>query len=99
MKGELKKLALQELRQKGKKRSTKGAEKRGKLANITLIDERPEEVNTRKVPGHWEGDLIIGKDCNPASLVTPPSAVLVTPGVATFSDPPPAPFRRAFGRL
>jgi IS30 family transposase len=62
MKGELKKLALKELRQKGKKRNTKGADKRGKLANITLIDERPEEVNTRTVPGHWEGDLIIGKD-------------------------------------
>jgi IS30 family transposase len=62
LKGELKKLALQELRQKDKKRSTKGTEKRGKLANITLIDERPEEVNARMVPGHWEGDLIIGKD-------------------------------------
>ncbi len=62
MKGELKKLALQELRQKGKKRSTKGTEKRGTLANITRIDERPEEVNARAVPGHWEGDLIIGKD-------------------------------------
>ncbi len=62
MKGELKELALQQLRQKGKKRSAKSAEKRGKLANITLIDERPEEVNDRTVPGHWEGDLIIGKD-------------------------------------
>jgi len=41
MKGELKKLALQELRQKGKKRSTKGTQKRRKLANSTLIDERP----------------------------------------------------------
>lgn len=48
MKGELKKLALQELRQKGKKRSTKGTEKRGKLAHITLIDERAEEVNARR---------------------------------------------------
>jgi IS30 family transposase len=62
MKGELKKLALQELRQRGKKRSIKRDEKRGKLAHITLIDERPEEVNARTVPGHWEGDLIIGKD-------------------------------------
>lgn len=62
MKGELQKLALQELRQKGKKRKKKGEETRGKLANITLIDERPEDVNLRAVPGHWEGDLIIGKD-------------------------------------
>ena len=62
MKGELQKLALQELRQKGKKRRKKGTETRGKLANTTLIDERPEEVNARAVPGHWEGDLIIGKD-------------------------------------
>jgi IS30 family transposase len=62
MKGELQKLALQELRQKGKKRTKKGEETRGRLANITLIDESPIEVNERSIPGHWEGDLIIGKD-------------------------------------
>lgn len=62
MKGELQKLALKELRQKGKPRMKKGAEKRGKLRNMTMIDERPEEINGRSVPGHWEGDLIIGKD-------------------------------------
>jgi len=45
MKGELKKLAILELRQKGKKRIKRGEETRGKLANITLIDERPEEVD------------------------------------------------------
>ena len=59
MKGELKKLALQDLRQRGKAR--KGTpERRGKLPNMTLIDERPKEVDSRTVPGHWEGDLIIG---------------------------------------
>jgi transposase, IS30 family len=62
MKGELQKLALQELRQKGRPRRKKGEEKRGKLPNMTLIDDRPEEINDRSVPGHWEGDLIIGKD-------------------------------------
>jgi len=62
MKGELQKLALQELRQKGKKRKKAGEETRGKLQNMTLIDDRPLEINKRIVPGHWEGDLIIGKD-------------------------------------
>lgn len=62
MKGELQKLALQELRQKGKKQKKTGEENRGKLPNMTLIDDRPIEINERTVPGHWEGDLIIGKD-------------------------------------
>ncbi len=54
MKIELKKLSIQELRQKGKRLSTKGIEKRRKLANITLIDEWSEEANAHTVPGHWE---------------------------------------------
>ncbi len=63
-KKELKSVLIEQLRQKRKYRGNvrRGTDKRAKIAGAISIDERPEEVKGREIAGHWEGDLIIGKD-------------------------------------
>lgn len=63
--GSLKTTLIKALRQerayqRTKKRGNK-EETRGKIANMLSIEERPAEVADRTVPGHWEGDLIMGR--------------------------------------
>lgn len=64
--GSLKKILVEGLRQSRKyrrtqKQKTQDEETRGKIASMLSIHERPKEVEDRSIPGHWEGDLIIGK--------------------------------------
>lgn len=56
---------------KGKKRQ-KTAEDSRRIAHPTLpsITERPEKINQRSEPGHWEIDLVVGKAGSRPVLLT-----------------------------
>lgn len=61
--GELKKELISHLRQRRhlRRKRSNSHNQRGKIPNMISIEERPKEVEGRSIPGHWEGDLIMGK--------------------------------------
>lgn len=61
--GELKGELLKHLRQSQRfrrRRILQNDDRRGKIPEMISIEERPQEVADRTVPGHWEGDLLVG---------------------------------------
>jgi IS30 family transposase len=64
VRGVLKKELVRHLRtrrmmRRSQKASTRG-QPRGQIVDAISIRERPAEIEDRAVPGHWEGDLIVG---------------------------------------
>lgn len=62
--GELKQELTRGLRRERKHRLSRQAVhyRRQRIQDIISISERPKEAKDRIIPGHWEGDLIIGKN-------------------------------------
>ncbi len=62
--GELKRELTRHLRRGRSRRYARSQSSKrqgqGKIAEMVMISERPPEAEDRAVPGHWEGDLLMG---------------------------------------
>ncbi len=59
--GELRRQLSGQLRTGRDRRKPQGhVERRGHIPDMVSISQRPPEVEDRAVPGHWEGDLLVG---------------------------------------
>jgi transposase, IS30 family len=59
--GELRRELTRCLRSGRTARKPQGSQSNGsRIPNMVMISDRPAEIEDRAVPGHWEGDLILG---------------------------------------
>lgn len=97
--GELRAELLSYLRQKqrSRRKRTKAHTNRGQIPNLISIEERPKEVDNRTIPGHWEGDLVMGKGRKSALGTLVERTTRTTILVPLVKKDAPA-VRRAFAR-
>lgn len=60
-------IMLRSKRTRRRPRRTLG-QRKAPIIGMISIDERPKQANDRRVPGHWEGDLIIGAHGRSAAI-------------------------------
>lgn len=63
--GTLRKELLSHLRRRHRKRRKRGKllhDRRGQIPDMVSVHDRPPEVEGREIAGHWEGDLILGRN-------------------------------------
>ncbi len=69
--GELARLVKTALRSGRTQRKPQGrnpTDNRGRLRDMINISERPAEADDRAIPGHWEGDLILGSTASASAI-------------------------------
>jgi transposase, IS30 family len=70
--GELARLVKTALRTGRTQRKSQGRKEtgQGKLKDMINISDRPKEADDRAIPGHWEGDLILGSTASGSAIGT-----------------------------